>query len=315
MNAEGNFTAYAVIATKGRPESLEPLSELLLAQTVRFGKIVFVGTSEQDFPSGYQGKVAKSAVFEYLISPKAGLTSQRNFGIEYLRALDGELFDNSVCVFFDDDFRPDSRWLENALRIFSESAHIAGVTGRVLADGIHHPTGISEAAAIKYLSGIIEPDTQHFTSHEGQRPISALYGCNMAIRSKYFRSCKFDENLPAYGWQEDRDITGQLANFGTCVLDSSCRGVHLGSKKGRVSGVKFGYSQVANLTYMRSKGTITFPVCAQFIGRNFCANIIKSIFGFKYKHVDYRGRLLGNFMAFRDLLVHRLSPTNIVLLK
>ena len=37
------------------------------------------------------------------------------------------------------------------------------------------------------------------------------------------------------------------------------RGVHLGNKRGRVSGLRFGYSQIANPIYLLQKGTPDKP--------------------------------------------------------
>jgi GT2 family glycosyltransferase len=63
----------------------------------------------------------------------------------------------------------------------------------------------------------------------------------------------FDERLPLYGWQEDVDLSRRLAAFGTVVKVPAARGVHLSVKLGRNSGVRLGYSQIANPLYLSFK--------------------------------------------------------------
>ena len=66
---------------------------------------------------------------------------------------------------------------------------------------------------------------------------------------------RFDDNLPLYGWLEDIDFARSIAPYGRVVKSMLLRGVHLGVKRGRTSGVKLGYSQIANPLYMLRKGT------------------------------------------------------------
>src|SRR6202040_3955084 len=85
------------------------------------------------------------------------------------------------------------------------------------------------------------------------------YGCNMAFRLKPIVSHNvvFDDNLPLYGWQEDIDFSRRVLPYGRIVRSKSLRGVHLGIKLGRTSGVRFGYSQIANPIYLTRKGTMS----------------------------------------------------------
>ena len=78
----------------------------------------------------------------------------------------------------------------------------------------------------------------------------------MSIRASMIGDLRFDERLVLYGWQEDIDFTSQLRQRGRVVCVSNIRGVHLGLKAGRVSGERFGYSQVVNPVYLIRKGTV-----------------------------------------------------------
>lgn len=113
-----------------------------------------------------------------------------------------------------------------------------------------------------------------------------------------------------YGWQEDIDFSRQLAAWGRVVRAEALMGVHLGEKRGRVSGVKFGYSQVANPIYLMRKGTVSISFGGQTVVRNLLANMVRSLWPESY--IDRVGRLKGNFLALTDLLRRRLHPGRIL---
>ena len=89
-------------------------------------------------------------------------------------------------------------------------------------------------------------------------------------------------------------------------------GVHLGSKTGRTPGKKLGYSQVANPLYLAHKGTYPLDHALRSIARNISMNIIRSIRPEPY--IDRRGRVIGNWLALRDVLGGKISPEKILTL-
>ena len=240
---------------------------------------------------------------------RPGLPFQRNVGLDAV--FSDEAFDPSVpsfITFYDDDFRPDQDWLKEASTYFETNTDIVGLTGRVLADGIKS-LGLDEGDAQSYLSGE-RPAEKHWASGDVIRDISSMYGCNMAFRTTVFVSNKFDENLPSYGWQEDRDITGQAKKLGRTVYCPRCTGVHLGVKSARTSGVKFGYSQIANVTYLMHKGTVEPGICLRFVAKAFAAN---SFYTLTQNPVyDYPGRFWGNCRALIDLVRGKCHPMRIL---
>jgi GT2 family glycosyltransferase len=129
-------------------------------------------------------------------------------------------------------------------------------------------------------------------------PTFSGYGCNMAVRLAPVREhrIRFDERLPLYGWQEDVDLSRRLAQFGAVVRMEAARGVHLGAKSGRGSGVRLGYSQVANPIYLARK-RMGYPLrrAVNHIARNLLSNIVRSTWPESY--VDRRGRLRGNLRS------------------
>jgi hypothetical protein len=113
-----------------------------------------------------------------------------------------------------------------------------------------------------------------------------------------------------YGWQEDVDFTSRLRARGRVVALKSIRGVHLGVKSGRVSGVRFGYSQVANPVYLIRKGSVPLPVGLKLMGKNLLANLARSLWPESY--IDRRGRLRGNLLALSHVARGRVEPEYIL---
>jgi GT2 family glycosyltransferase len=178
-------------------------------------------------------------------------------------------------------------------------------TGLVLADGIGGP-GFTPDAGRAILA-------HHTPRTDGVRPTFSGYGCNMAVRLAPMREhgVHFDERLPLYGWQEDVDLSRRLAVFGSVVQIEAASGVHLGVKLGRGSGVRLGYSQVANPLYLSGKRRgYPFRRALSHIARNMAMNVLRSTWPEPY--VDRRGRLLGNVLALRDLVVGRMIPERVL---
>lgn len=302
--------SYIVIATKGRAETAATLLDHLELQTKTSDLVVIVGVETADIAGLSDHQLTIDGRAQVLLSNQAGLPIQRNFGLAHLDRLGafGAQEPPSFVAFFDDDFRPAANWIESAAQMFAVHADVVALTGHVLADGITG-FGLSEANASAYLKGDLKP-TPHWASGPEERSVSSMYGCNMAFRDVVVRSCRFDERLPLYAWQEDRDYTGQAQKFGRTIYTPACRGVHLGIKSARQSGVRFGYSQIANPIYLAGKGTMQRKHMRRFLWRALAANLLRSFR--THPTVDFRGRLRGNLRAVFDFLNGRCAPERIL---
>jgi hypothetical protein len=300
---------YVVVATKGRPRETLRLLDHLQRQTLTPVFTVVAGADTSDL-AGLEGHPSVSGERGVcVVSPRAGLTTQRNHGLGVLeqRGLLAPARERFFCAFFDDDFRPADDWLAMAAQRF-ERGGVVGLTGHVLADGVKK-CGLSEDEAVAFLDGRRAPQP-HWASGAHERDVGSTYGCNMAFVDGVVQSARFDENLPLYGWQEDRDYTGIASTRGRVIYFPLCRGVHLGVRAGRVSGFKFGYSQIANPVYLMRKGTVSFKPGFRLLSRALGANLVYSVAG--PKHTDYPGRLKGNLDALWDLMRRRSHPRNIL---
>ena len=299
---------FVVIATKGRAPETKRLLDYLQKQTRAPDFTVIAGTEQSDLEGIETHGLIASAHGAAVVSRKVGSSAQRNFGLEVLeqRGYFDPAAGRFFCAFFDDDYRPADDWLEQASRRFQRDS-VVGLTGQILADGVKRG-GLTEAEAVGFLDGSMPPEA-HWASGPDEGETTAVYGCNMAFTDTVIREIRFDENLPLYGWQEDRDYTGMAQRMGRVIYCPKCVGVHLGVRRGRTSGLKFGYSQIANPLYLMKKGTMGYKIGMRFILRAMAANLARGIG--HHSLVDYRGRLQGNMRALRDVICRCAHPSRI----
>ena len=283
------------IATAGRSEVLSQTIRVLADQTRLPDRLIICPASPDDVDRAAIDAFPAPAL---VVGGARGLPAQRN------RIL-AECSGGDVLVFFDDDFFPSPDYLSGVESLFQERPDVVGGTGFLFDDGINGP-GIPFDDGLRILAEFKK------TPAERSFEVYNAYGCNMSFRLAPIRehSLLFDENLPLYGWQEDVDFSRQLAPFGKIIKSNRMRGVHLGTKRGRTSGVRLGYSQVANPIYLARKGTFTWSRAAARVLRNVIANIFRSLVPEPW--VDRRGRLKGNLVAVGDLISGRLAPRRIL---
>lgn len=284
------------IATAGRREILTEALRDFSLQTRAPDHVFVCPAAENDLDA------AQTAELPYplsVVKGPRGLPAQRNAILDAAR-------DFAILVFFDDDFFPSHSYLAELEHSFVTQPAVVAMSGCVIADGVTGP-GLDVASARAALASFEQPFPD--------QPLTELYnayGCNMAVRllPVWANGLRFDENLPLYGWLEDVDFCRQLARYGRIVKNIRLIGVHLGSKGGRTSGVRFGYSQIANPLYLWRKGTFRFDLALRQMGRNILANIGNLIRPEPW--VDRRGRVLGNTLGLLDLIRGRLHPKGIL---
>jgi GT2 family glycosyltransferase len=284
------------IATLRRPEILAETIDVLARQTRLPDLLVICAGGPEDVDDASLKNFPAAA---RMVTGTVGLCAQRNKILSAAAEAD-------IIVFFDDDFFPEPDYLANLERVFLVNPDVVAATGFVLADGVNGP-GLSVQQALKI------GETGSCAPAGGAKLIDyyGTYGCNMAFRMETVRhnSVLFDENLPQYGWQEDIDFSLRLAPFGRIVKSRDMRGVHLGVKLGRTSGIRFGYSQIANPVYLVRKGSIAWRYAMNLMWRNLAANLVRSFYPEPW--IDRKGRLKGNILALIDITIGRISPLRI----
>jgi GT2 family glycosyltransferase len=292
----GRLSIAVGIATAGRREILVHTLDLIARQTRLPDILVVCPAVAEDMDAASLERFPFSTAVRI---GRRGLTAQRN---QILSAAG----DADVLVFFDDDFFPQPDYLAKVEKIFLDNAGVVAATGRPLLDGASGP-GLSAEYALGLISAEIGT-----APNRALAPTYGTYGCNMAFRMDPIREhgLLFDENLPLYGWQEDIDFSRQLSPFGQIMESNVLRGIHLGAKGGRTSGVRVGYSQIANPVYLVRKGTLSSTFARSLMWRNVIANLAKSVWPESW--IDRKGRLKGNFLALIDLASGRISPQRIL---
>lgn len=304
------MNSYLVIATRGRAKVVAELVDWLQRQTLTPRAVIVAAVEASDVVGLEQHPQLLSGRLRLLTTSRDGLCAQRNAALDHVFSLERAepSREGYFVTFFDDDFRPADDWLARCHDAFLQQPGMVACTGRVLADGVHgQPLSTLQAQA--YIDGGQAP-RPHWAGGSRALELASMYGCNMAFRDAVVRNCRFDENLPLYGWQEDQDFTSQARKFGRTLYIPDCRGVHLGITSGRVSGVRFGYSQIANSFYLVRKGTMRTGKGMRFVIRHLLANGTRSL---RASHrVDYSGRLRGNLLAIGDLLRGRCNPRRVL---
>jgi GT2 family glycosyltransferase len=293
-HSERRLRIVVGIATCKRPQILNETLELLASQTRPPDRITICPVSLADVDEVF---IRRLALDVRIVQGKQGASAQRN-------AIIRDSGDADVIVFFDDDFFPAADYLHNVETLMLDNPNIVVATGTLIEDGIHGP-GLPPDYARQRLAASPSPGNAVF-------PYYGAYGCNMIVRLAAARDngLGFDENLPLYAWQEDIDFSRQLAPYGRVVKAEALVGIHLGAKRGRVSGVRLGYSQVANPIYLARKGTLSLSFAGQTLAKNLLANV-----GRLYRHepyIDRPGRLKGNMLALLDLVRGRLHPQRVL---
>lgn len=277
-----------VYATLGRAEVLSRTFAAVARQTLPPSSVIVSSPSVAD-----AGTLANAPGVILLIGP-AGSARQRN------RALQNLPEGTDIVVFFDDDFVPHPRWIEEVADVFRRRPDVGAVTGNLIADGIKGP-GITVEDAFGMVDAPPRADDEWLDEHYSP------YGCNMAFRVEMISDMVFDERLVLYGWLEDRDFGAALARRGARLVKvGTALGVHMGVKRGRVSGVKLGYSQIVNPVYLYRKGTMRVGQVVDHIFRNMASNLARSASPEPY--IDRAGRLQGNVRGMLDVLRGRLTP-------
>ena len=295
MNPTFELSVGIVIATLGRAKNVAALLDRLALQSRPPACVVLSMESAEDAPPprAYPFRLIR------LFGPR-GSCQQRN------RALDRLPPAIDLVLFLDDDYVPSRRLVAGLARFFAAFPAIAGASGRLLADGIIGP-GITPQAAVALVEA--EDARNEQPSFSVSAPHPGLYGCNMAYRTAAIGNCRFDENLPLYGWQEDIDFGGQIT--GPLVYTDAFYGVHCGEKSGRErNGRRLGYSQIANPWYLRRKGTMPAGFARKLMLRNLTANVARLLRPEPW--IDRKGRMIGNWLAVRDILLKRVDPRRIL---
>jgi glycosyltransferase involved in cell wall biosynthesis len=229
-----------------------------------------------------------------------GSSVQRNTAIPLART--------PYVLFLDDDVELAPEYIAEMESAFERDPAIAAAIGKVVADGATSGKGIDREEALKAVE-----------NQKGCRICPTIgtddyYGCNMFVRGDLLQKEQFDDRLPLYAWLEDRDFLWRCAKHGKIVRNQAALVAHLGTRTGRTSDVRYGYTKIANPYYLWKKSVISSlpEVIVRYWMKTTFANLIRAIVSRSPQRGDYRKRLRGNFLAYRDVMRFRLHPENVL---
>jgi GT2 family glycosyltransferase len=300
MNVEQARIA-AIIASTGRALVLRETVESILAQTLRPERLVIAVIKEADCDI----LAGEFAGVEVIIARK-GLSAQLNDAVGLL-----DIDIDYVC-FFDDDVVLVSDYIQNMVRFLQTRNDVVALSGHAFCDG--NITG-EKARALVAKPPAIDPIFRNTGKHW------VLYGCNMVIRRGVLAREKFDERFVLYAWMFEVEITYRLLAYGKVGRYSGGRLVHLKVQAGRISGVRYGYSEVVNRVYLALRPALASRrpyIVTWAIYNSVKALVLNSLYSITHRNdpcIDYAGRVRGNLKAFGDLLLFKVMPEQIHNLK
>lgn len=294
MSAD-DLSVVVGIATTGRREQMK-LTLAQLARQRRLPQRIVICPARADDLDDAQAPAIGCPV--QVVRGPRGLTAQRN-------TIFAACPDADVVIFFDDDFYPAPDYVQQVSALFAAHPDVVVATNHPVRDGATGP-GIPHEEAVRLIASLPAPP-----QGAPVKDTYGAYGCNMSVRMAPVRrhGLLFDVNLPLYGWLEDIDFSRRLATHGRVVRHAGLRGVHLGTKCGRASGLRLGYSQIANPLYLLRKGSMSRRYAWRHILRNLAKNLAR--LAWPEPWVDRRGRLRGNLIALADGLRRRLDPRRV----
>ena len=298
-----------VVATIGRPDLVADFLSNSAKQVRKPEYLLFSASTLADMPNSLNDIVTPEHGRIIVLYGERGLPKQRNRGLDWLKN-NTDIFNTNenFVVFLDDDFLMREDWLREMSREFAEDLSVIGCTGVVVADG-----AVTEGYSFVEGAAVLKSGTAFIPHSDWRRQtgtVETLYGCNMAVRGSALQHLCFDEALPLYGWLEDFDFSIRLSGCGTLKRFPSLVGVHLGAKKGRISGVRFGYSQIANPIYLYRKGTMSVRQAIKYTSQCIIGNLMN--LATPQRYIDRRGRLWGNCKTLYDLCFGRSNPKRVL---
>jgi hypothetical protein len=296
----GDMKVAVIICSVGRPAILHDTVCSIQRQRLAPSQILIVSpTLEHVLPE----TLALPGVL--FVSSSLGSTIQRNRGLESVDPC------TDLVAFLDDDMELCRSYLHEMSRLFDAHPDVVIACGTLLHDG-GRSSSITRGQATRLCHEEDDRSAKPVSS-PSYVPLDWAYGCNMIARWASVGEVRFDERLPLYAWLEDSDY-GFRCTIGrhgpvTCL---SAKGVHLGWRGGRTSGVRFGFSQIVNPLYLWRKAKV-FPlrhIIIQYWLRCLVGNILGTLT--RDPKWDRPGGLKGNLLGFKHLLSGGCDPTRIV---
>ncbi len=199
-----------LIITKNRAKVLAGCLPALVPQLGNSHELVIVDSSENDDTQALIQRYPQARYFRVQLGPG---TRPQSYSYGAARCT------GDVVALIDDDAIPHARWIDELLRLYSDSA-IGAVGGRVLSN---NPESAIPAHVKPEEVGSVRPDGR-VRAHcywDGPDPleVDTLRGCNMSVRRSLFdRIGYFDNRYTGQNCRVEDDICLRIKRAGHKVM-------------------------------------------------------------------------------------------------
>jgi glycosyltransferase involved in cell wall biosynthesis len=282
-----------VICSLNRPEILSETIESLVHRQSLPPREIIVSIVNQEHVAE---KSRAHSTVRIVTSSMQGTCVQRNVAAKLVRT--------PYTLFLDDDVELAPNFIESMERFLEEAKDVVAATGFLVVDGAHRDAGLDRQLARSYITNYVRKHDN--CDHES--------GQNLFVRTQVFDNVLFDENLPLYGWLEDFDFATNILQYGRITMNTGTCWAHMGVTSGRTSGLRYGYSQVANPFYLWRKNgkpglcRVIFEHWLRYLVNN-CR---RALINLPSDRNDRSGRLTGNMIALGHILAGRVDPSYIL---
>jgi glycosyltransferase involved in cell wall biosynthesis len=282
-----------VICSANRPDVLaETVDSVLRGQSVPPREIIISVFN----PKHVSEQTRRHAAVRVVLCPAPGTCLQRNVA--------SRLVQTTYTLFLDDDVELAPDFIESMERVLDQAKDAVAATGFLVVDGARGDTGLDRGFVRSCIANYVQK-RGNYDHGEGQ---------NILVRTSMFSKVQFDENLPLYGWLEDFDFATNCRRYGRIIMNTGTCFGHLAVPSGRTSGLRFGYSQIANPLYLWRKngkpGLTSVIVWHWFI--HIAYNCRRMMIKVPSDRNDRTGRFAGNMIALWHLLAGKMDPSYIL---
>lgn len=234
-----------IICTLNRPRELRACLQSVENQELQPAFVVVVDSSDPETfganADAIRSLAERSGVEVRHLHAKRGLASQRNAGIESIRA---DAID--WVQFVDDDVELLPGYLAAVNEHFADR-HIAGVEGIDRNQGAS-PRGVFRVIYPRLRSGSCLSKTGHnwFPNAATACSVDWLSGCAPAYRRSVLDGVAFDERRTGAGHGEDVDFSFRIGQLGRLVYDPAAGYVHRPSSLNRAFGAELAHDVVVH---------------------------------------------------------------------
>jgi len=256
-----------------RPTALLKLLKTVAKQSLYPNEILIIdGSTNQDTKELLEEHIYENLTYYKVTPEESGLTKQRNFGVERVRA------DVDIVCFLDDDTLLERGYFEYLIGTYSTYPEAVAVGGYITNEVVWKQTDQVQNNEFMYDGWVREEGSRFklrkklglldntppgwmpkfsngrsvsFLPPSGKvYPVELIMGGVSSYRKELFKELSFSKYFEGYGLYEDADFSLRLAKKGKIYINTSARLEHHHDVAGRPNKFKYGKMVTRNGWYV-----------------------------------------------------------------